>query len=385
MSSNRFAAFELPFSSTNREANGVHLLTGDIATETALTSDFTIQEHSRSPDAIEALHLVCSTLEELKTVQEFGAKGDGSKDGLTVGAGVQLTMEHSLTATTLLAVSTASIRTGVDTYDATTAKLTPTARERLEGDPASFIARYGTHFIGGRVLGATFYSLLKATCTEEKHKTNVKSYLSAKYEAIKKGKAVKGSPGGSGSANYGLDKSTAEKIRDFRGRIYARGVAVPLSFENLDTLAENFATFTQDAIKQSTEIIHLCYPYTMLSEVSDILESTGRTFMPSIQNDTVDAICIEARETMRAIAQIEEMADVARNIPECERINSMYRGKLQSAMQAYRNLSLDEIAAPPARIRLRVGLQSGHLGESYARQTSAEWWSEFEDAYNAIV
>ena len=213
------------------------------------------------------IHEVDISQNEYTKTQEINLEGEGSKDTLKVGGGLDIMLKESVTSKSVICISKGNVLTGSDKFDPKNVKLTEGAKAALKSGPEKFISLYGTHFVGGYDIGALFNSVTIIETKSTTDKTKIGAKLSGSYKGISKS--------GKGSGKYGLDTETSELISKLKGHIFAAGVKVKADFDNLDVLAKEFANFSENAEKSSTQIATYCYPYTVLSEVTDILRETG--------------------------------------------------------------------------------------------------------------
>ena len=358
---------------------GVRLLTGLTSDQNAFElCDISIK--IRSIGKLMQIHEVDISQNEYTKTQEINLEGEGSKDTLKVGGGLDIMLKESVTSKSVICISKGNVLTGSDKFDPKNVKLTEGAKAALKSGPEKFISLYGTHFVGGYDIGALFNSVTIIETKSTTDKTKIGAKLSGSYKGISKS--------GKGSGKYGLDTETSELISKLKGHIFAAGVKVKADFDNLDVLAKEFANFSENAEKSSTQIATYCYPYTVLSEVTDILRETGneRKFTPSIKHSLIDSICRESRDTQRAITHIASMDEIAEGIPKAENVSRKYRAKLQQEMDFYRGLTLEKLSEPSDDLLKNIGKHPGNDEiSSKASEYYQDWLKEFKAAYDDII
>ena len=297
-------------------------------------------------------------------------------------------ISRAVTDKSVICVSIASIVTGTDKYDRATARLTDEAKQTLSENPADFARRFGTHFVGGYVRGANFNSVITFETKTATDKMHVGAKLRGSYDDKVKGKGKSGS----GSAKYGLDDKTVATLTRVHGKLYATGVSMNANISDLDAVEAAFAKFSQSAMAQSTPVMAICYPYSMLADVTAILRARGEagSLLPAVPHALIDAICLEARSALRAMAMIASLDRIADKVPALRKISDSYRHKLQAEMDGFRSLSLDRLMPPSADLLHEVGLvdesQAGvREPESLAAETYRRWRADFKRAYEDVV
>jgi hypothetical protein len=385
-SQNLFSSFQTPYDRNDRAGIGVHLLTGLRTAEIAFGNTFQIVEEERSPAQLKANHAVCESQSDFTQTQELNLKGEGSKDSLKIGGGLDIMIKRTVNAKTVVCTSNASCFTGTDKYDPNSARLTDEARATLKRSPEEFVRRFGTHFVGGYNRGATFTSVISFETKTSNDKLHVGARLRGSYNGKVEGKGKSGS----GSGKYGFDSDTEKRLKQVRGELYATGVTSGAHVSDLDAIAAEFAAFSERAMQASTPVAAICFPYTMIEEVASLLSAHGRAgalYQP-IRYSLVDAVCREARETLRAISMIESTDLIANGIESCRKLNKVYRGKLQESMDHYRQLSLDDLAHPPEVLMKMIGLPVESAPEevsSHSAELYREWQKKFDAAYQDII
>ncbi|MGS4947746.1 hypothetical protein ACVDG3_19905 [Meridianimarinicoccus sp. RP-17] len=379
-SNDGIGTFEMPYDPSIRDGHGVFLLTQALVPETPFESDIEIVEKNRQPGQLNSKIRVCETKDSWKEVQEFGAKGDGSKDGVKVGAGFNTTFEHAVTDTSLLLVQCAHMATGSDNYVSSSVKLRQEAKDLLRKDPKAFVERFGTHFVGGRVLGAYFYGTLEIKLHEKSAKKEAAAKISGEINDGGKGDT----PGGSGEASYGFSSETSAMIRSVDGELSTNGILPKkMNIDNYQTMRGEYSQFAQEASNSGAIIRYVCYPFSMLKEVSEILIENGQTLTSPIDSSLIQSICEEARETERALAEIGETKLVAEQVTELHEINTRYRNMLIGSKNSFGQLNPHDLSNVSEEIRNKVGL--GTRAETFANETIAAWRDEFRAAYNDII
>lgn len=371
---------------------GVHLLTGDRTAETAF-KDIEFKQLDKEPSNLEQLHKVCTTRVEYEENQETSLGADGSKDSIAVGGGMQLLVEKSLSQKRIICLSIGSIVTQTTTYDDKKVTLTPLAEEILSRKgtgPDEFIKRFGTHFIGGYVAGANFFSRISIDTITSEDKSALSLKLNASY-----GGDVKG--GGKGEASYGLEQIKRDYECKIEGRFSASGLSGNMSVTSLEQVGKAFAEFSVSAQKQPSRTVAICFPYSMLARVTEILNShqEGRTLQPSVGYDLVSTICRETRRIRRIGAEIAEYDEIAQKRgKELMRINETYKRKLDSEMTYYRSLKLSELSQPPELLQDRLvavaAAADGTTSDEGSGLTKSmliyfEWRDAFKKEYHRII
>ena len=380
---NDLGTFKIPFEASVHHGQGVRLLTGLTSDQNAFeVCDISII--NRSIGALKQVHEVSTSQTEYTKTQEMNLEGEGSKNTLKVGGGLDIMLKESVTTKSVICISKGNILTGSDKYDPAKVKLTEGAKAALRSGPENFISLYGTHFVGGFDIGALFSSVTIVETKSTSDKTKIGTKLSGAYEGI----TTSGKASGKGSGKYGLDAETSELVSNLKGHIYSAGVKVKADFDNLDVLAKEFANFSENASQNSTQIATYCYPYTALSEVTDILRETGNEgeFTPPIKHSLIDSICREARDTQRSISRIASMDKIAEDIPKAENVSRKYRDKLEQEMDFYRGLTLEELSEPSDDLLKKIGKQPGYEEiSSKASEYYQDWAKEFKAAYEDII
>ncbi|MGD1806744.1 hypothetical protein ACP6PL_15060 [Dapis sp. BLCC M126] len=381
---NYIANFEIPYEITDKDGVGVHLLTGLRTSEIALAPNFKIVEEERSPANLQASHEINKSQTDFTKTQEMNLEAEGSKDSMKIGWGLDTLIQNCLTSKSVIATSIASIVAGKDSYDRSTVSLSKVARNTLETNPEDFNKRFGTHFIGGYKVGANFYSVLKFETKSITDQRAVATNLNASY--------LRKIEGQGGTGKYGLDETTTKMISKVQGRLFATGITVNANVSDVDEVAREFAEFSKNAMKTPTRITAICYPYSMLEDVQDIMQKHGNPgqLIPEVEYSLINAICQETRSAMRALSMISLLNYIAEGVPALQKISDKYRHLLQEEMDDFRSLSLSELHQPSENLLTAIGWskESGTIlyeGHSKSTELYRNWESDFGNAYNDII
>ena len=155
---NDLGTFKIPFNGSVHSGQGVRLLTGLTSDQNAFElCDISIK--IRSIGKLMQIHEVDISQNEYTKTQEINLEGEGSKDTLKVGGGLDIMLKESVTSKSVICISKGNVLTGSDKFDPKNVKLTEGAKAALKSGPEKFISLYGTHFVGGYDIGALFNSV----------------------------------------------------------------------------------------------------------------------------------------------------------------------------------------------------------------------------------
>lgn len=385
---------------------GVNLLTAKAKSETAFAS-IALLTGDMVPAPLEQRHYVCATQNEYKEKQDFNLRVDGSKDSLNLGAGIQLLMEKTVTNKSTLCLSVGSVLNRTDSYDPSVVRLSDLAKEVLTRNPEEFVNRFGTHFIGGYLLGATFFSRISIESMSSEDKKKVLATLSGGYKdalasaadqpVAKKAKKKKtnekpdasrgGGAGtqGSGSFGYEFEKVVTATESRVEAVYLASGLAERMPIDDIEAVANAFADFAVNAQKHPARLMAMCVPYTMLPEVGRIMEQChpGRGLVPDIDATLVEAICREFLDATRVGIEIKDYSGIAENRIALADINNKYLNKINAVIGRFKNLSIADLAKPSDELLKITGLRGE--AHSEAGQIREDWQEAFRAAYLNII
>jgi hypothetical protein len=389
--------FTFPYKSSNNPqlGVGVNLLTANAMGETAFGSIAVLTGEQANFELIQQ-HYVCSTQNDYSEKQETNLRLDGSKDTIKAGAGLDLLNQTRVTSKSVVAVSIGSIHNRVDQYDPSVAKLSGVAKGiLLDRGPEEFTRRFGTHFMGGYVYGANFYSYISVVSRTSTDREKVKVAINASYnedmtesaeEADDATETKPKSESGSGSASWRREKVITETESTVDAKLLVSGIVQVLKIADFKAVAKAFAKFSVDAQKAPVPIMVQAIPYTMIPEVQSLMAKhyPTRSLVPEISESVVEALRREYRRTNRIKEEINEYDRIAYGLPSLVKINETAKRALGNEIDAINSLTIPQLADPGAKFRGWLGLDDSTIPVR-SSEIRAAWEVAFKREYSANI
>ena len=394
MLNSSLSIFTFPYSVSKSPlfGTGVNLLTADAMGETAFKRITMVPGEPAAYELVQQHH-VCSTQSDYTEKQETNLRLDGSKDTIKAGAGLDLLNQTSVTSKSVVAVSIGSILNRIDVYDRSTVKLSDVARDVLINQgPDEFTRRFGTHFIGGYVVGANFYSYISILSNSSSDREKVKVAVNASYNedmteaAADPAAAVAPTESATGSATWRREKVLKETASTISARFLASGIVQVLKIASFEQIAKAFARFSTEAWKTPVPIMVQAISYTMISEVQSLMAEhhPGAKLVPEIAESVVEALRREYRRTKGIKEEIDGYNDIASGRAALTLINETAKRALDRETDDISQLTVKDLADPKAAFRGWLGLDdvARPIRSSAIR---ALWEFDFNREYNAII
>ncbi|WP_298516204.1 MAC/perforin domain-containing protein [uncultured Kordia sp.] len=364
--------FKIPYQREHLNGEGINLLTGQPKGRFAIEVDTFELLKRMSPGELQQLHELVESESEYKSVQEASLDIKASKYSMKVSAGFKLMLNQSITERIVIATSIGDMPSGEEIFDATKLKLSTEALNLLQTNIDRFVETYGTHFIGGYIMGATFDSYIAFKFDSSTDILKIKSKLKAGFNKAKKSV--------SGKASHSLELEEVYNKTEIRGQFTATGITGTMNISSIEEVSEKFGEFSENAETSETRILTICYPYTLLEEVQAVLNDKAKPLISTFDYGLIENICLEYRDLERARTKISSYNHIADTKGKyLKKVNRKYIEKLVDEIGKIKEITPKELANPSSDLLEAIG------ENSRASVLIDEWETAFKNEYQNII
>src|SRR6266487_499417 len=222
-----------------------------------------------------------------------------------------------------------------------TPQLDTDALNLLKRDPAGFINRYGTHFIGGFIYGGYFTGAINL----RSHSVADRAHLTADLQ-----KSINlWHAGASTTSQFKADLASTHVQYELEARAEISGRPATTNISDPDALIAEVDTYaSQLATSQGNRVIAVCYTWDLLPEVVQVLnglpQDKRKLFQPSIQPDVVQSLARELASLNYLANTVKALSAAGGQTTTQTTVLNQSSGDINAAITKIKGLSIDGLA-----------------------------------------
>jgi len=272
---------------------------------------------------------------------------------LSASADFLVSTESNQTSLSLEADST--VRTRIELLDLgkSTPQLDAEAIRVLKQDPASFINRYGTHFIGGFIYGGYFTGIINITTNSLSQQAKLSTDLKETTNLWLAGQSA------TKQFNANLQRTQVDYTLEARAII--NGQPVTAEIEDPDALLKEVNQFAAQLLAQQGQgvrLIAVCYSWDTLPQVAQILDSLPQDKRNAFQVNVQPAVEQELAGELARLSYLQNTVEVLLN-----RSDQQGQKATLSEVQNTITVAISKIKSLDVHALATLNLQSVHQYE----------------------